>query len=142
MDGVTVGWATARSTLSECKELLELNAVCKELVSGGDYEAFAGANRDFHNKIASMARNESLASAAMFVRVQIAPFQRFQFHSEEERRESAAEHDQFVDEIIRKDADTACREMRSHILRTGMNVVTEFSSLRALDGGEGNSEDL
>lgn len=128
MEGVTAAWAAVRGTLSEKLELAELNAVCENLVTNGDYGSFANANRKFHNMVAKIARNESLASATMFVRVQIAPFQRFQFHLEEERRQSTLDHEEIVDAIIKKDSSGAKRAMRNHILRVGISAVAEVKN--------------
>ncbi len=126
MEGLTANWAAIRGTLPEKQELQELNAVCEKLIVDGDYESFANANRYFHDMIAKIAQNESLASATMYLRVQIAPYQRFQFQSEAERRQTTLEHERIVEAIIRKDADTAHREMRNSILRTGINAVAEI----------------
>ena len=127
MEGVTAGFSAMRGTLLEKQQLAQLNAVCEQLIEDGDYESFATANRDFHNLIAKIARNQSLAAATMFVRIQIAPFQRFQFHSREERRQSSLEHHRIVDAIISKDADSAQCEMRNHILRAGISAVAEIN---------------
>ena len=128
MEGVTASWAATRGTLVEKFELAELNAVCENLITKGNYESFANANRKFHNKIAKIARNESLASATMFVRVQIAPYQRFQFQLEEERRQSTLDHEQIVDAIIKKDSRGAKHAMRNHILRVGISTVSEIKN--------------
>ncbi len=135
LEGVSAAWAAIRGSLSEKLELVELNAVCEGLIVKGNYESFANANRDFHNKIAEIAKNESLASAAMFVRVQIAPFQRFQFHSEEERQQSTLDHKRIVDAIIRKEADLAKREMCNHILRAGVTAVAEIKARLSDENG-------
>jgi DNA-binding GntR family transcriptional regulator len=130
LEGVAAGWAATRSTLSERNELVHLNDECRQLVIEGDHASFAAANLKFHNKIASMARNESLASATMMVRVQIAPYQRVQFLSEAERRQSTLDHDQIVEAIVAMDAEAARREMRNHILRAGVSAVAQYNARR------------
>ncbi|MDE0304833.1 MAG: GntR family transcriptional regulator [Albidovulum sp.] len=130
LEGVAASWAASRSTLMERKELFDLNVVCRKLIFEGDHESFAAANLEFHNKIAVMSRNKSLASATMLVRVQIAPYQRVQFHSEDERHLSTQDHERIVEAVVRADAEAARQEMRKHILRAGINAVAEFNKSR------------
>lgn len=128
LEGVTAGWAAMRSTLVETEELAALAATCRGLVESGDFETYAEANRNFHNKVAEMARNAVLTSAARVVRVRIAPYQRLQFQSETERRRSSDDHDRIVEAIVHQDPEAAEREMRGHILRAGVSAVSKIKS--------------
>ncbi len=128
LESLLAGWAAIRGTLVEKGELVELHNACEGLVENDDPIAFADANRQFHNKIAELAKNESLTAATRLVRVQTAPFQRAQFQSAEERRRSNEEHAEILTAICRQDSDGAKTAMKNHVLRASLAALRDNSS--------------
>lgn len=123
IEALTARWAASRASLVDTIELNNLNSDCRETANSVNLESFAAANRLFHDKIAELAENETLSQAGRLVRVQTAPFQRFQYQFEEERRVSCDEHQTIIEAIIRRNISEAQNAMREHILRTGTSVV-------------------
>lgn len=125
LESLLAGRAAIRGTLAEKGELVELYDAYAASVDDDNAEAFAAMNRQFHDKIAELAKNESLMAATRLVRVQTAPFQRAQFQSPEERQRSMEEHAKILTAICRQDSDGAKTAMKNHILRASLAALRE-----------------
>lgn len=123
LEALAAGWAAIRATLVEMGELMDLYDNCEEALEDATSDEFAAANRIFHNKIADLAKNESLKAATRLVRVQTAPFQRAQFQLVEERRRSQEDHAEILAAICTQDREAAERGMKNHILRASLTVL-------------------
>ncbi len=123
LEALSAGWAAMRATLVEMTELIDLHEMCAGAITGATPDEFAAANREFHDKIADLARNESLKSATRLVRVQTAPFQRAQFQSAQERERSQKDHGEILAAICNQDRQAAERAMKNHILRASLAAL-------------------
>lgn len=120
LEALSAAWAAQRGSLLEKSELTDLGGACEAALEQDDPEAFAAANRNLHDKIAALAKNESLAAATRHVRVQTAPYQRAQFRSAPERRQSQTDHREIISAICEQDSEAAKRAMKKHILRASL----------------------
>ncbi|MEI9430213.1 GntR family transcriptional regulator [Mesorhizobium sp. Cs1299R1N3] len=127
LEALAAGWAAVRADLHDKIALRDLNEACGKLVEKGPADAFAAANRIFHDMISKLSSNDSLAAASRVVRVQTAPFQRFQFQSSDERRLSYEEHKAIVDAILAHDMMGAQQATRRHILRSSIAALSHLS---------------
>lgn len=130
LEALASRWAALRGSLIDRGTLCKLNEQCRLAVDDADPKVFAAANREFHNKIGSLARNESLSEALRFVRIQIAPFQRAHLGSREERQSSFQEHDVIAEAIVHGRANDAAEAMRKHILRAGLSTLEHIMNVK------------
>ena len=126
LEGLAAGWAAARASMVEMVQLTEAFEACDQALGVDDADAFATANRNFHDTIANLAKNESLTAATRLVRVQTAPFQRVRFHLEDERRMSQSEHAEILKAVCQQDSDAAKRAMKNHILRASLSALRSW----------------
>lgn len=131
LEALLAGWAAVRGDLVEKGELTDLFHACEGAVDIDDEDAFASANRAFHDKIGEMAKNDSLSMATRLVRVQTAPFLRAQFQIPDERSISQNEHSQILSAISRQEAEGAKNAMRNHVLRASISAVRRISEVGA-----------
>ena len=120
LESLLAGWASIRGSLIEKGELKKLHDDYVTNANPEDAEAFATMNRQFHDKIAKLAKNEALLMATRLVRVQTAPFQRAQYKSAEECRLSIEDHGKILKAICRQDSEGAKSAMKNHILRASL----------------------
>lgn len=125
LESLAAGWAAMRSSMVEKGELSVLHDVCSQALAEHDnsQEAFATANRNFHNKILLLAKNQSLANATRMVRVETAPYQRVRFKLAEEREKSQAEHTEILKAVCTQDYEGARQAMKAHILRASLDTL-------------------
>ena len=128
MEALAAGWAAIRGNLLEKNELTRLCDACGAAVESDCVDAFATANRQFHDKIAELAKNESLTAATRLVRVRTAPFQRAQLQLVEERQRSQEEHLAILAAICRQDGDAAKSAMKQHILRASLSALRTITN--------------
>lgn len=126
LEALAAGWAAVRADLTDKIGLRDLNEACGVLVENGTADAFAAANRAFHDRIGELSGNDTLTAAARVVRVQTAPFQRAQFQSMEERRQSYEEHRLIVQAILGQDMAMASHSTRQHILRASIDAIARL----------------
>ena len=133
LEALAAKWAATRANLLEKGELTEAFDACKEALELEDPEAYATANRLFHDTIGAVAKNESLAAVTRLLRVQTAPFQRAEFQSADERERSQSEHREILSAICRQDGDEAHRAMKDHILRASLSALRRHTKARVED---------
>lgn len=123
LEALAAGWAAVRATLVEMGELTDLYDICEDAIEDATSDEFAAANRNFHDKIADLAKNDSLKAATRLVRVQTAPFQRAQFQSMEERNRSQKDHADILAAICTQNREASERSMKNHILRASLTAL-------------------
>ena len=133
LEALAAGWAAMRANLGEKGELTDACDACERALLTEDAETFAAANRGFHDKIAELAKNESLIAASRLLRVQTAPFQRAQFQSAEVRQRSQAAHREILATICAQDSDGARAAMKNLILRNSLAALR--GTANKTDGG-------
>ena len=123
LESLIAGWAAMRGTLLDKIELKKRLEKCDVALDTNDAKAYAASNRKLHDKIAELAKNESLNEATKMVRVRTAPFLRLQFQSAEERRQSHLEHAEIVEAVCRQDVERAKSAMKEHLLRSSLSAL-------------------
>lgn len=133
LEALAAKWAATRANLLEKGKLTEAFDACNEALALGDPEAFATANRLFHETIGTIAKNDSLTAVTRVVRIQTAPFQRAEFQSADERERSQSEHSEILSAICRQHGDEAHRAMKDHILRASLSALRRNVNARTKD---------
>lgn len=123
LEALAAKWAASRANLLEKGKLTDAFEACNQALETNSPEAFATANRLFHDTIGAIAKNESLTAATRVVRVQTAPFQRAEFQSADERERAQSEHAEILSAICRQDGDEAHRAMKDHVLRASLSAL-------------------
>jgi DNA-binding GntR family transcriptional regulator len=108
--------ATHRMTAMERVALQTLHRAASVTVEREDVGRFDEQNRDFHNAIYHGSHNSALAEHAEALRLRLAPFRRAQFRGEQRLRQSYAEHELILSQMLQGDGESAARLMRAHML--------------------------
>lgn len=125
IESVAAGWAAARSALTERKRLMALQEEGQRAAEASDPEWFAAVNRRLHSLVCELARNPSLAEAAVLVRVKVAPYEKAQFIRPDNIQTSHREHQLIVDAVCYQDQNGAQRHMKKHILRASLAALDQ-----------------
>lgn len=115
LEALCAGLSALNMTSGERGELEELHGRMREMVYGGDGDAYVLANEAFHALIYDGAHNAYLAEISRGTRQRLQPFRRAQFSTLGRLSESHAEHGAIVDAILRGDRAGADLAMRKHI---------------------------
>jgi DNA-binding GntR family transcriptional regulator len=108
--------ATYRMTANERFALQSLHRTSLAAVRAEDVNGYDGLNRDFHAAIYRGTHNESLVAHATQLRLRLAPYRRAQLRSDQRLKQSHAEHEAILMQMLRGDGAEAERTMRAHML--------------------------
>jgi DNA-binding GntR family transcriptional regulator len=134
--------AAQRMTTWERAELTRVNerlAGASRVRGRQDYEAL---NEQFHELIYHGTHNETLASMALSLRLELSPYRRFQFRDAERIARSHREHQAIVDAIILRDPAAAEMHLRRHLLSAAEASLAAVSDVshRTARAGDGARE--
>lgn len=121
-------WSALTMTAGERRGLEAIQEASGRLVVAGDREAYIEANNQFHEAIYRGAHNGFLQDLTLSVRQRLAPFRRAQFETLGRLAVSHREHGRVTTAILRGDAESAAREMRTHlaVVRNRVDEVTHM----------------
>ena len=108
--------ATYRVTLLERSRLMELHESSVVLVERGDFDAYDGFNREFHEALYRATHNAFMAEQALSIRSRLSAFRRTQLRQGTRIRSSHQEHGEILAAMAEGDGETAARRMRAHML--------------------------
>jgi DNA-binding GntR family transcriptional regulator len=108
--------ATYRMTANERFALQSLHRDSLAAVRADDIDAYDAGNRDFHAAIYRGTHNESLVKHATQLRLRLAPYRRAQLRLDQRLKQSHAEHEAILAQMLRGDGAEAELTMRSHML--------------------------
>jgi DNA-binding GntR family transcriptional regulator len=128
IEAICAGLCAMRAGSTERAQVQILHLRCKELAKKGDYEAYVAGNDAFHEAIYAGAHNVTLQDVACDLRQRLAPLRTRSFFLQSRIEDSLVEHELLVDAILRQDAAAAQDAMRSHSVRTAVNVMTRLAS--------------
>lgn len=116
IEAMCVRLATYRMTPLERSRLIELHESSRAMVASGDFDAYDGFNRAFHECIYHATHNAVLAEQAIALRARLSAFRRTQLRHAERLNRSTDEHEAIMQAIAEGDGETASRRMRAHML--------------------------
>ncbi|HBK07064.1 MAG TPA: GntR family transcriptional regulator [Acetobacteraceae bacterium] len=129
-EALCIRLATYRMTAVERVALQMLHQQSARTVELDDIDRYDQQNIDFHTAIYHASHNSVLADHAVALRLRLAPFRRAQFRGELRLRQSHAEHEAIIAQVLQGDGEAAGRLMRAHML-------TASAALAAYLGGSG-----
>ena len=88
---------------------------CRRAMQLGDFDQYDAANLALHTTIIRGSQNPVLMDMTLHLRHRVSPFRRTQFRNLERMGESFEEHTVIVEAILAHDANTAYRQMRTHL---------------------------
>ncbi|TYC51563.1 GntR family transcriptional regulator [Rhodobacterales bacterium] len=137
IDGMCGRLAAGRMTACERAVLNDLHLSMGEHVKAGHLEAYQSANWEFHDLIHRGTHNSDLIEIARAMGIKLAPFRRSQLLSRDRAEKSWAEHGDIVEALLERDAVTAERLLRLHLLssaHTFLKALSERSGEGAAQG--------
>lgn len=136
IDGMCGRLAAGRMTASERAVLQERHLSMKALVEAGQLEAYQSANWEFHDLIQQGTHNSDLIEIARGMGAKLAPFRRSQLLSRDRAEKSFAEHEEIVQALLERNAVTAERLLRLHLLSSARTFLTSLAERSAGPDGE------
>ncbi|HVJ54684.1 MAG TPA: GntR family transcriptional regulator [Aliidongia sp.] len=115
--------ATYRMTANERFALQSLHRNSLAAVRADDVNAYDALNRDFHAAIYRGTHNESLVKHASQLRLRLAPYRRAQLRSDQRLKQSHAEHEAILAQMLRGDGAEAELTMRAHMLTASVALA-------------------
>ncbi|MCP2635914.1 FCD domain-containing protein [Microbacterium sp. HD4P20] len=109
--------ASARAALAASMERMRADVA--------DLKAFARADRDFHNALATAADNETLVDLLHVVRSLLQVYADRAVHDEDEARTAVAEHDAVYRAVEAGDEDAAASAMAAHMATASQRLAAE-----------------
>lgn len=116
LEGLCARWSAVAMTSGERRSLRDLHQEGADFARGERREAYVALNDRFHDAIYDGTHSPFLAQLTRSVRLRLAPFRRAQFEGDGRLARSHAEHGRVVAAIEARDAETAHRDMRAHIV--------------------------
>lgn len=108
--------AAGRMNEAEREALRTLHAHSREVMQRNDVPAYDRLNLEIHALIIQGSHNPVLIETVIALHSRVSSFRRAQFRSTERMAESWAEHAVIIEALLARDALTAWREMRHHLL--------------------------
>lgn len=124
-EALCIRLATYRMTAMERVALQTLHRQAAQTVELDDIDRYDQQNIAFHTAIYQASHNSVLADHAAALRLRLAPFRRAQFRGERRLRQSHAEHDAIICQVLQGDGEAAGRLMRAHML-TASAALAEY----------------
>ncbi|MCQ0989305.1 GntR family transcriptional regulator [Jiella marina] len=142
IEGLCGRLAAGRMSASERADLLDRHKAMQRLAAAGDFQTYERLNTELHDQIYAGTHNADLIEIAHQMRLKLAPFRRSQLLNMERVEQSNAEHEEIVQGIIERDAVTAERRLRLHLISSAQTYITalkarvvEQASKRGTDQG-------
>ena len=128
IEGLCGRLAAGRMSPSERAALAQLHGAMRGFAAEGRFEEFERANGELHEMIHLGTHNSDLIDIAHGMRVKLAPFRRSQLLNRERAEQSNAEHEAIVEAIVERDAITAERRLRLHLIRSAQTYLTALTT--------------
>ncbi|MES2190673.1 MAG: GntR family transcriptional regulator [Pseudomonadota bacterium] len=109
-------YAAVRMEESDRERLSELHAQSRAAMRDGDFELYDKLNQDLHYVIIQSCGNPTLIEMTFSLRHRVSPYRSSQFRNVERMSASFGEHAVIIEALLNRDAATAQREMRAHLL--------------------------
>lgn len=116
IEALCVRMATHRIRPLELSALMDLHRRAAPAARDGDYDAYDGLNRAFHETLYRSTLNGFLAEQALAIRTRLSAFRRTQLRNEARIHRSHDEHGEILAAIAEGDGDAAAGRMRAHML--------------------------
>lgn len=119
LEALCVRFATFRIAAAQRAALVGVLERMRPAAADGSFDLYDRLNGEFHDLLYASARNTALGEQAQALRRRLAPFRRAQLRTADRLRQSLAEHEAIVAQMMQGDAEAAARLMRAHMLRAG-----------------------
>ncbi|WP_375462695.1 GntR family transcriptional regulator [uncultured Methylobacterium sp.] len=116
IEALCVRLATYRMRPLELSALMDLHARSGAAVETGDFDAYDGLNRSFHEGLYAGTHNGFMAEQALAIRARLSAFRRTQLRQGDRIGRSRIEHGEILAAIAEGDGEQAARRMRAHML--------------------------
>ena len=124
IEAVCAGLAARRLTLLARAEIEAADAACRAAAEADDRIAYLRANEGFHLAIYRATQNPYVESVAAEFRRRTGPFRAAKFAAQADLLSSCAGHRQLMALIFAADAEGAGENMRDHLRRVSLSVLT------------------
>ncbi len=124
-------FAAQRMTMEERAGLLNQHEEMAQMARSGKADAYEAANTRFHQMIYTGSHNGDLAEMAEAMWVKLLPFRRSQLADASRIARSNAEHAQIVEAIIERDAQTAEKALRRHLVSAAQAMLDKWARNRS-----------
>ena len=109
-------YAAVRMEEADRERLSELHAQSRAAMRAGDFELYDRLNQELHHVIVQSCGNPTLIDMTFSLRHRASPYRSSQFRNVERMSASFGEHSVIIEALLNRDAVTAQREMRAHLL--------------------------
>jgi DNA-binding GntR family transcriptional regulator len=125
--------AAINMTDAELQQLEKVHKNCTASASKGDTNGYYTSSKQFHEMIYVGSRNVALVEMARNLRNRIFPYLRNQLSIGDRLARSLDEHEQVVKAIKNRNAETAAKLMRAHVIQQGEVFSNFISALPSAD---------
>ena len=129
LEALCAGLAAERMSSGERAALEAIHEELRVMIQSGDPQRYHEVNEAFHNAIYNGAHNTYLAEITLTTRARVQPFRRAQFRNLGRLAKSHAEHDRFVEAILRGERGVAASAMHAHIVTVREEYAVYSESL-------------
>lgn len=119
-------FAAARMTIGERARIELLHTEMNNLAQSNSVIAYEAANTTFHQSIYLATHNEDMIEIAQNLRLKLAPFRKSQLSAEKRMRQSSQEHGVIVAALLDRDAKTAEKALRRHMVSAANEVLSQM----------------
>ncbi len=130
-EALCVRFVTHRMTALERVALQMLHRQAAGTAELDDIDRYDQENIEFHTAIYRGSHNAALVDHATALRLRLSPFRRAQFRGERRLRQSHAEHDAIIAQVLQGDGEAAGRLMRAHMLTASAALADYLGGTRA-----------
>ena len=109
-------YAAVRMGEGDRKRLSELHAQARVAMRAGDFERYDEINQALHILIINSCGNPTLLTMTFSLRHRLSPYRSSQFRNIERMSASFGEHAVIIEALLNRDAVSAHREVRAHLL--------------------------
>lgn len=129
--------ASLRMNADVQQQLLALHTQSFLAMQADDFEHYDQLNQDFHGLIIQNCGNPTLIEITLGLHHRVLPFRRSQFRHVERMKASFEEHALIIAALLTRDADSAHRETRAHLLsaRSATARMTQRGATASLMAG-------
>ncbi|MGC8203590.1 GntR family transcriptional regulator [Aliiroseovarius sp. PTFE2010] len=126
IEGLCGRFAAERMTIGERAQLELLHNEMDELAAAKEIEAYEATNTTFHQSIYLATHNQDMIEIAQTLRMKLAPFRKSQLRAEKRMLQSSQEHDRIVSALLDRDARTAEKALRRHMVSAAKEVLSQM----------------
>ena len=140
LEGLCARLSARRMTLTERKQLHQIQKLAGKRIADQDFEGFFESNNVFHEAIFVGSKNHFLQQESRALRNRVNPYRRYITYQPGRMGKSQVEHAAIIEAIDAGDADEAQRRMRDHVNMLGEVVADFIASLAGLPVPQNRSD--